>query len=83
MPLHFPNFRQHVKNRSMWKGSMVIGEHKYWQYGVSNNKNTVKLDKSSCSEALLKCFDEIIINAADQIVRTAINKPANRTTIRS
>src|SRR5476651_1798455 len=75
MTLRFPNFRQHVKNRSMWKGSMAIGESDYWKYGKS-----IKYEKSSiCSEALLKCFDEIIINAADQIVRTAGEKKKSIT----
>jgi DNA topoisomerase-2 len=73
--LRFPTFKEHVKNRSMWKGSNVCAEMEYWMI----NSETGKFERGigNISEALLKCADEIIVNACDQYVR-AINIPQNQ-----
>lgn len=66
--LRFPSFKQHVKGRSMWKGSNVFSESEYWMMDDELGKFTRQ--NAKMSEALLKCFDEILVNACDQYVRS-------------
>lgn len=65
--LRFPSFKQHVKGRSMWKGSNVFATSDYWMMDEESGKFVQK--PANISDALLKCFDEILVNACDQYVR--------------
>jgi DNA gyrase/topoisomerase IV subunit B len=51
----------------MWKGSRTVSENSYW---VLKDKKFIR-QNISISEALLKCFDEILVNAIDQYIEIA------------
>lgn len=74
--LTFSNFKDHVKTRSMWIGSSDLIENEYWVINdIENDTNEIKKifknEKIVISEALVKTFDEILVNAIDQYVRSA------------
>lgn len=71
--LSFETFREHVKKRSMWIGSNEIADHQIW---VKDTSGIFHKSYISCSDALLKCFDEILVNAVDQYINS-IECPAN------
>jgi DNA topoisomerase II len=62
----FPTFEEHAKKRSMWKGSSVLTMQSHW-FRVGKH-----FEKRDCmiSDALLKCFDEVLVNAIDQYINT-------------
>lgn len=62
-----PSRRDHLAGRDMWKGSSLIGDTKHWVL----NKGSFEKRPLSCSSALLKCVDEIMVNAVDHYFRTA------------
>lgn len=66
--IKFYTFKEHAQKKNMWLGSDLINENQYWVL----NPNTNKFEKETInvSEALLKCFDEIIVNASDQYIRS-------------
>ena len=72
--LRFPSFKQHVKGRSMWKGSNVYTTSEYWMMDDETGKFSQR--RADMSEALLKCFDEILVNACDQYVRSVGTLPS-------
>jgi DNA gyrase/topoisomerase IV subunit B len=57
----------------MWLGSSVLSDQKYWI--ISGNKFEFK--DVNISDALLKCFDEILVNALDQYIRS-VSTPASK-----
>ena len=63
----FLKFSEHARGRSMWKGSRTVSENSYW---VLKDKKFIR-QNISISEALLKCFDEILVNAIDQYIEIA------------
>lgn len=67
--LRFISFQEHVKHRSMWLGSSVLSDHLYW---VLSSDGKFEHKNINISEALLKCFDEILVNALDQYVRAIL-----------
>jgi DNA topoisomerase II len=75
--IRFLTFKQHVRSRMMWKGSQVVSENKVW-IRIANAPNAsppyiFKHVVACFSEALLKCFDEILVNAIDQYVNIVNN----------
>ena len=65
--LKFLTFKQHAQTRSMWIGSNMIAVNSYWILG-ENNK-FIKKD-IEISEAVIKTFDEILVNCVDQYIRS-------------
>lgn len=57
-------FKEHVRSRSMWLGSTEPVKNSYFVY--KNNTKTLSNEKLEFSEALLKVFDELIVNVIDQ-----------------
>jgi len=69
--LDFLTFKEHAKQRSMWKGSPVVENHEVWIMREGNFKLTTLV----YSDNLMKLFDEIIVNAVDQFIRCANSPP--------
>lgn len=72
--LRFPDFKMRVKGRSMWKGSNLISESSYWMMNDETGK--FEMAPANISDALLKCFDEILVNACDQYIRSVNTPPS-------
>jgi len=68
--VQFLTFSEHVKKRSMWLGSSVVSSNNYWVLNKTDGKYIFKRKEIEISEALLKCFDEILVNAIDQYINT-------------
>lgn len=66
------SFKEHAQKRSMWIGSDLLVENTYWI--LEDNKFIKK--NINISDALIKAFDEILVNAVDQYMR-AINTSAD------
>lgn len=63
----FIKFKEHVLSRSMWIGSSLISDNVYW---ILNEDKKFVQTRICISEALLKVFDEILVNAIDQYIRS-------------
>jgi DNA topoisomerase-2 len=68
--VQFLTFSEHVRKRSMWLGSSIVSNNLYWVRCKENEKDIFKKKEIEISEALLKCFDEILVNAIDQYINT-------------
>jgi DNA topoisomerase-2 len=73
--LKFLNFREHAASRTMWLGSMELSFLPIWTLDRSTNK--FMKQNVNISEAVLKCFDEIVVNSVDVYVRN-INMPTDK-----
>jgi DNA topoisomerase II len=60
----FLSFKEHAKIRSMWKGSDIISDKLCWILDGRKFKRVT----ANCSDALIKCFDEILVNAIDRYI---------------
>lgn len=70
--IKFATFKEHVQKKSMWIGSNLLSENEHWILeGNKFVKKTIQI-----SDALLKCFDEILVNALDQYIRSPDFKPS-------
>jgi len=73
--------RQHVLDApDTYIGSVISSELKTWTFEDSDDKDTMVEKNITYIEALLKLFDECIINARDHSIRMAqkkINEPDN------
>jgi DNA topoisomerase-2 len=63
--LEYSDFKEHAKKRSMWIGSNLLSSNNFW---VLEN-GIFKKQAISTSEALLKVFDEILVNATDAYIK--------------
>jgi DNA topoisomerase-2 len=64
----FLTFKEHVGQRSMWIGSYEVSSNYVWVRVRENNRYIFRRTNLEFSEALLKCFDEILVNAVDQYI---------------
>lgn len=62
----FLKFQTHVKKRSFWLGSSIATEKMCWM----RTGKIFKKEIVAYSDALLKCFDEILVNAIDQYINS-------------
>lgn len=61
----------------MWKGSSILSMQSCW---MRKHKHFEKVD-CMVSDALLKCFDEVLVNAIDQYINTIHYKPQHGGTV--
>jgi len=82
--VEFSNFKDHVREKSMWLGSKEITRSMHWlvtrevttDHGQKLERKIFRKMAIEISDALLKVFDEILVNAIDQYVAT-IRYPKN------
>lgn len=70
MELTFGTFKDHAQSKSMWLGSHEISELKIWAPRRTESGIVFEQTVIQASEALLKVFDEILVNAIDQYVKS-------------
>jgi DNA gyrase/topoisomerase IV subunit B len=63
-------FSEAVKSQSMWKGVHGTDAHPIWIITHEGFRPRFALRKLDISAALTKCFDELLVNEADQYNRT-------------
>lgn len=65
--LRFPDFKEHAQEKGMWAGSQINTEHSYF---IKNSEGIFVKKDVVYSAAMLKYYDEIIVNALDQYTRS-------------
>jgi DNA topoisomerase II len=65
----FPTFKEHVKSRAMWKGSSEVADQVCFVRAKRGDQRVFTRQHLAFSDSILKCFDEILVNAIDQYVR--------------
>lgn len=62
-------FKEHVKQRSMWLGAPVTAPHELFVKDTTAESDGYFIkDTVEYSDALFKCFDEVMVNALDHYV---------------